>query len=181
MRYIALLRISFLLYGGCFAFFEPDPKCESGVVKRGVCCPKACGGMCGVKGCSHAPGGVSSCCASAIKKTGRPCLEYAAPCVMGALGCTFSVGEEYVGNDVKVNVQLLYRQELCRQPHELNPINPVDPLLSPHSSYRSSRIPTLKRPNSKVIANLTTKDECCAQCQALIIDQSLKLPDCLTP
>ena len=60
---------------------DPDPNCDNGIEKAGVCCHSECG-TCGGSGCSRRYLGASYCCTSTIKQNGNSCSENSAPCVM---------------------------------------------------------------------------------------------------
>ena len=59
----------------------PDPECETGVLRGGICCDAACG-MCGGRGCSHRSGGRGNCCQQSIRKSERLCSNGPPPCIM---------------------------------------------------------------------------------------------------
>lgn len=59
---------------------ESDPNCKYGVRNSKTCCPKSCG-KCGGKGCGKR-GPNKMCCQREIRKTGRMCSKYDAPCII---------------------------------------------------------------------------------------------------
>ena len=63
---------------------EPDEPCQDGILgPSGACCAASCG-ICGGSGCARRPGGVDSCCISAILEENQSCEDTggAAPCVV---------------------------------------------------------------------------------------------------
>lgn len=59
----------------------PDPNCDNGIEKSGVCCSAECG-TCGGGGCSSRYLGSNYCCTSTIKNDGNSCSTNSAPCVL---------------------------------------------------------------------------------------------------
>jgi hypothetical protein len=59
----------------------PDPTCERGLEKDGVCCASSCG-TCGGSGCGRRDGASDSCCIGVNQASNRSCLEYGPPCLL---------------------------------------------------------------------------------------------------
>jgi hypothetical protein len=65
----------------------PDPSCDRGDEKDGVCCADSCG-ACGGSGCGRRNGASDSCCIGVIQASNRSCLEYGPPCLLPDPTCS---------------------------------------------------------------------------------------------